>query len=116
MAKSQCGTTHKILCLACNRCLDAVGDGTVCPSCGSTNVGQREQAHDPVHEPEHYRIGNIECKDVIRHFTWPVGNAIKYLWRAGRKHGVTELQDLKKALESIRIRIGTIAPEDPDAR
>ncbi len=51
-----------------------------------------------VNHPEHYNRhpNNIECIDVIEEFTFNVGNAIKYLWRA--PHKGSAIEDLKKAL------------------
>lgn len=49
-----------------------------------------------VDHPAHYnQIQGIECIDVVEHFNFNVGNAIKYLWRAGLKNSSTE--DLEKA-------------------
>ena len=50
--------------------------------------------------PQHYRDhpSGIECIDVIKHFNFCTGNAIKYLWRAGLKPGEDTVDDLKKAV------------------
>jgi len=49
-----------------------------------------------VNHPSHYnQILGIECIDVVENFNFNVGNAIKYLWRAGLKHSAIE--DLEKA-------------------
>jgi len=49
-----------------------------------------------VNHPTHYsQISGIECIDVVENFNFNVGNAIKYLWRAGLKHSAIE--DLEKA-------------------
>lgn len=47
--------------------------------------------------PNHYRNhpSGVECIQVTEHFNFCLGNAIKYIWRAGQK-GDT-LEDLKKA-------------------
>lgn len=52
---------------------------------------------DAVNHPPHYNAhpANIECIDVIEHFSLNVGNAMKYLWRAGLKDD--EIEDLRKA-------------------
>ena len=52
---------------------------------------------DPVHHPKHYNThpSGIECIEIVEHMGFNVGNAIKYLWRAGSKGDVIE--DLKKA-------------------
>lgn len=52
---------------------------------------------EQVDHPEHYNshpIG-VECIDVAEHYGFSIGNAIKYLWRAGLKGDAVE--DLKKA-------------------
>lgn len=53
--------------------------------------------HDPVNHPQHYTevVPGIECIQVVEHFGFLRGNAIKYLWRAGSKGDTVE--DLKKA-------------------
>jgi len=63
--------------------------------------------HDPVDHPAHYtshpahcKCGEpIECIQVTEHLSFSVGNAIKYLWRAGLKDTspAGHLQDLLKA-------------------
>ena len=54
-----------------------------------------------VTNPSHYRShpSGVECIDIVRHLPFNVGNAIKYLWRAGDKGGPEKLrEDLEKAL------------------
>lgn len=60
--------------------------------------------HDAVNHPKHYTShpSGIECIEVVEHMTFCVGNAIKYLWRAGLKtlaatEEVAAIEDLKKA-------------------
>lgn len=52
---------------------------------------------DPVNHPPHYTShpSGVECVDVAEHYGFCIGNAIKYLWRAGLKGDAIE--DLKKA-------------------
>lgn len=52
---------------------------------------------DAVNHPKHYNDhpSGVECIAIVEHLTFNVGNAIKYLWRAGLKGVVVE--DLKKA-------------------
>lgn len=42
---------------------------------------------EQVNHPQHYnwRKDGIECIDIIRHYVYDIGAAIKYLWRAGKK-------------------------------
>lgn len=55
--------------------------------------------HDPINHPKHYTShpSGVECIQITEHLPFCLGNAIKYLWRAGLKAGTTELQDLRKA-------------------
>ena len=69
--------------------------------------------HDEVKHPDHYTwIPNVECKDVVKHFPWAIGNAIKYLWRAGRKGDAGP--DLRKAMECIQIQLDMMYEGVPD--
>ena len=68
---------------------------------------------DNVKHPAHYTShpSGIECIEVVRHYCFSIGNAIKYLWRAGLKkeQGIDEIdkeiEDLKKAIWYINDRI-----------
>ena len=53
--------------------------------------------------PRHYTRGNIEVWDFIRdqELNYQLGNAVKYICRAGFKSTETKTQDLKKALHYI---------------
>lgn len=52
---------------------------------------------ETINHPAHYNRhpSGIECIDVVEHFGFNVGNAIKYLWRADHKGNAIE--DLSKA-------------------
>lgn len=56
-----------------------------------------EVTHDPVNHPSHYTShpSGIECIAITEHYNFCLGNAIKYIWRAGLK-GET-IEDLEKA-------------------
>lgn len=56
--------------------------------------------NDPINHPQHYTShpSGVECITITEHFNFNVGNAIKYLWRAGLKSTNNELEDLQKAL------------------
>ncbi len=53
--------------------------------------------HDPVNHPRHYtkHPSGVECITVTEHMNFCLGNAIKYIWRAGDKGDAVE--DLRKA-------------------
>lgn len=58
---------------------------------------RRKSIVDVVNHPPHYtqHPSGVECCDIVEHFNFCVGNAIKYLWRAGLKGDAIE--DLRKA-------------------
>lgn len=63
---------------------------------------------DVVNHPSHYRAGEIpvECIDVVEHFNFNLGNAVKYIWRAGKKGGSTkQVEDLQKAAWYVKREI-----------
>lgn len=71
---------------------------------------------DPVNHPSHYaQVPEIECIDVVEHFSFLRGNAIKYLWRAGAKGDL--VTDLRKAAWYIQREIdaATAAAVHPPA-
>ncbi len=58
----------------------------------------RKKQADPVNRPSHYtqHPSGVECIVITEHMNFCIGNAIKYLWRAGLKGDAIE--DLEKAL------------------
>lgn len=62
--------------------------------------------NDQVNHPKHYTSdpSGIECIDITRHRNFNIGNAIKYLWRAGLKIDADkssinkQIEDLEKAV------------------
>lgn len=79
--------------------------------------GMREQAYaqqQAVHHPKHYNShpSGVEAIEVVEHFSFNLGNAAKYLWRAGLKGKRQE--DLAKALwyvEREHRRFEHVAPQ-----
>lgn len=65
---------------------------------------------DKVNHPRHYtnHPSGIECIEITQHHDFCVGNAIKYLWRAGIKDTTTEIEDLRKAIWYIERKIQLI--------
>ena len=57
---------------------------------------------------------NVECLDIIEGLglSFSTGNALKYLWRAGRKHEDV-VEDLKKAEFYIRQKINNLEANQP---
>ncbi len=64
--------------------------------------------NDNVNHPSHYNKhpSGIECIDIVRHMTFNIGSAIKYLWRADHK-GAT-IEDLEKAIFYIKDEISRL--------
>mgnify|MGYP003621138494 FL=1 len=68
---------------------------------------------DNINHPSHYTShpSGIECIDIAEHYDFCIGNAIKYLWRAGLKSedGISkkekQIEDLKKAIWYIKREI-----------
>ena len=62
---------------------------------------------DQVNHPMHYTSdpSGVECLQITRHRNFNVGNACKYLWRAGLKDESKTIQDLEKAIFYIQDEI-----------
>lgn len=62
---------------------------------------------DPVDMPAHYAGTRIEVIDYIedKNLGFCLGNAIKYISRAGRKDPNKEIEDLRKAVWYLNRRI-----------
>src|SRR4029077_18146353 len=89
---------------------------TPAPTCGaqaggptSTTLDRSATSHvlttseaevvDLVNHPPHYGAhpSGVECITITEQYNFNVGNAIKYLWRAGLKEGTDMVLDLQKA-------------------
>ena len=81
------------------------------------------ETDDQINHPSHYtwikdKVG-IEVIDITRHLDFDLGNAIKYILRAGKKPinksnsnlNVAAIQDLKKAIWYINDKIKMIENE-----
>jgi hypothetical protein len=66
--------------------------------------------NDAVYHPSHYTSdpSGVECITITQHRNFCVGNAIKYLWRAGLKDSNPTTQDLEKAIWYIECEIDRI--------
>ena len=73
-----------------------------------------EPMNDPVNHPAHYTTGKIEVIDYIEDQKLPyyLGNAVKYISRAGKKDKDKTVEDLKKAVWYIQRYIGLINQGD----
>jgi hypothetical protein len=61
---------------------------------------------DSIDHPQHYTAhsSGIEAIQICEHLDFCLGNAIKYLWRAGKKANTVE--DLKKSAWYLRRALG----------
>lgn len=82
-----------------------------CMGCDNTNCPKfyllDHTTNDPVNRPAHYTDGKIEVIDFIedKKLGFCLGNAIKYISRAGKKDPNKEIEDLNKAKWYIERRI-----------
>lgn len=74
--------------------------------------------HDPVNHPSHYcsHPSGIECITISEHHNFCVGNAMKYMWRAGLKGDTAakQIEDLKKARWYLTREIERLEHEEAD--
>jgi hypothetical protein len=71
---------------------------------------------EKVNHPKHYNShpSGIECIEIARHYCFSIGNALKYIWRAGLKKELgtedidKEIEDLEKAIWYINDRISEL--------
>ena len=72
----------------------------------STNFKVPEPFAPPsaVNHPPHYNThpSGVECIRIVEHFNFNLGNAIKYIWRAGEKDTGERATALKEDLEKAR--------------
>ena len=69
---------------------------------------------DPVNHPDHYNQNGMESIDVIEAFEldFHLGNAVKYILRAGKKTDDPR-QDLEKAAWYIARKLDKLEPPGP---
>ena len=80
---------------------------------------QMKQQIDMVNHPKHYTSdpSGVEAIEITRHRNFNVGNAIKYLWRAGLKEDASkdilqkQVEDLRKAVFYINDEIARLTGE-----
>lgn len=72
---------------------------------------------DPVEHPGHYTDGGIEVIDYIeaKGLGYHLGNAVKYISRAGKKDPAKTVEDLEKAIWYIRRKIELLKGKEKKA-
>ena len=81
--------------------------------CKPKDIEQKTEIKvDNVNHPAHYNShpSGIECIEIARHHNFNIGNAIKYLWRAGLK-SEKGMEDADKQVEDLRKAIFYINDE-----
>lgn len=90
-------------------------EGALCPG-GRTVFSDRRDCipsptpSDAVTHPPHYtqHPSGVECITITQHYNFNLGNAIKYVWRAGLK-SKNPVEDLKKARQYIDFELTRLA-------
>lgn len=77
---------------------------------------KEENKNDPVNHPSYYTDGKIEVIDYIKDkgLDFCLGNAVKYISRAGKKDPEKEIEDLRKAAWYINRRIEELLEKEND--
>lgn len=96
--------------VCCGNCVDGIGEwlNTPCANEPENPPADKhvdlhkvadEVTRDNVNHPDHYNHGKIEVIDFIedQHLGFHLGNAVKYISRAGRKDPARTVEDLRKA-------------------
>ena len=69
---------------------------------------------DPVNHPSHYNShpSGIECIQITAHMNFTLGNAVKYIWRAGLKSDapITDLEKARWYIEREIARLKAVKP------
>lgn len=72
--------------------------------------------NDPVNHPAHYTTGKIEVIDFIddKELGFCLGNAVKYIARAGKKDPAKTVEDLEKAVWYITHEIKNLKSKEDE--
>ena len=87
----------------CKDCFYSDTMGLCCfknrPTAWCLEIADKGTQPDNVNHPDHYNHGKIEVVDFIedQHLGFHLGNAVKYISRAGRKNPDKTVEDLRKA-------------------
>lgn len=68
-------------------------------------LAERDDINHPIHYNSH--PSGVECITITEHMNYCLGNAVKYIWRAGLK-GPDAEKDLKKAVFYLNQEIDRI--------
>jgi len=106
--------TKKIDCYSCHSVTDKE-ESVKCLSCGrwfcSNCINRDDICYDciiieyhPITNPKHYAVGEICTIDFIydKQLEWCLGQAVKYIVRAGRKEATPFEDDIHKAIDYLK--------------
>lgn len=91
-----------------------IDDFSASPMPMPPSLGRDATKPETVNHPKHYNKhpSGVECIDIVEHYNFNLGNAIKYIWRAGLKSD-NPVEDLKKAAWYVNREIERIANHQP---
>ena len=95
----------------CKDCFYSDTAGLCCfknrPTAWCLEIADKGTQPDSVNHPSHYTSGKIEVIDFIedKELGFHLGNAVKYISRAGRKDANKTIEDLRKATWYINRQI-----------
>ena len=98
----------------CKDCFYSDTAGLCCfkdrPTTWGLEIADKGTQPDNVNHPSHYTSGKIEVIDFIedKELGFHLGNAVKYISRAGRKNPDKIVEDLQKAVWYINREIGRL--------
>ena len=81
--------------------------------CNMGGAGKNPKA-DMVNHPPHYtqHPSGVECIQITEHLNFCLGNAVKYIWRAGLKSDDPS-QDIEKAIFYLKREISRLRSTQP---
>lgn len=126
MSDNKNDSAVRISCLMCKHYNNGLFDEDICNECIYNSKHENKfverkiecqkkdtKTSDPVNNPSHYTDGQIEVIDYICDKfdikSFCLGNAIKYISRAGKKNN--EVEDLRKAIWYINHYIEVLTDE-----
>ncbi len=81
----------------------------------SDQLSSKVLPSDPINHPAHYASGKIEVIEAIEDWQlgFHLGNAVKYVARAGKKDPAKTVEDLEKSIWYIRRKIALLKGNAP---
>ena len=63
--------------------------------------------------PDHYQSdpSGVQCIEISENWSFCLGNALKYMWRSGKKDSSKNIEDLQKAVWYIEREISRLVKD-----